>query len=115
MAVILNNENTHVLARLPAVSFIRIKEVSTPTTVPSGTLRIGGDPPTGVVLSGMAPVSRTIDLYDRDSKVYVATTTSSAIDGSFQFSNLSNRQYDVIIRGIGTERDIIIPNVTPVA
>lgn len=115
MAVIVSTDELVALAPFPATSVIQIKNVSSPTTVPSGTLRIGGDPPTGVVLSGMAPVSRTIDLYDRDSKVYVATTSSSAIDGSFQFSNLSNRQYDVIIRGIGTERDIIIPNVTPVA
>lgn len=85
-------------------------------TLPSGSLRIGGDSPNGLVLVGEAPAARNVDLFDRETKVFVASTTSG-VDGTYSFSNLSARSegYDVIIRGIigSGERDIIIPGVHP--
>lgn len=82
--------------------------------IPTGTLRIGGDAPTGVVTLSGLPVARTVDLFDRDTNIHLSRTTSSAIDGTFGFSNLSTRAYDIIIRGNAGERDVIIPNVLPV-
>ena len=83
-------------------------------TLPSGTLRIGGDAPSGLVLHGVAPVSRTIDLFDTDTNAHVARTTSSPLDGTYEFPNLSDRSYFVICRGLPGERDQIYNNVSPV-
>jgi hypothetical protein len=84
---------------------------------PSGALRIAGDSPSGLVLVGMAPASRTVDIFDRETKVLVATTVSAG-DGTYEFTNLSSRTegYDVIIRGVilDGERDVIIPGVHPI-
>jgi hypothetical protein len=82
--------------------------------IPAGTLRIGGDTPTGVVTLSGLPVARTVDIFDRDTNIHISRTTSSAIDGTFNFSNLSTRAYDIIIRGEAGERDAVIPNVLPV-
>jgi hypothetical protein len=85
--------------------------------VPPGELRVAGDSPTGLVLVGMAPASRVVDVFDREFKVLVASTTSAG-DGTYEFTNLSARTqgYDVIIRGViaSNERDVIIPGVHPV-
>lgn len=87
------------------------------TVLPSGALRIGGDSPNGLVLSGAAPVERTVDVFDRETKVLVASTVSG-IDGTYAVTGLSARTdgYDVILRGnlLLGERDIIVPGVHPV-
>jgi len=84
--------------------------------IPSGALRIGGDSPNGLVLVGAAPAARTVDLFDREEKVLVATTVSAS-DGTYAFSGLSARTqgYDVVIRGVigSGERDVIIPGMHP--
>lgn len=84
--------------------------------LPAGTLRIGGDSPGGLVLVGTAPTARVVRLFDRETSVLVATTTSAG-DGTYAFTGLSARPqgYDIIIRGnIGAgERDIIVPGVHP--
>lgn len=84
--------------------------------VPSGALRIGGDSPGGLVLVGTAPAARTVDLFDRETRVFVATT-SSAGDGTYAFAGLSARTegYDVVIRGViaSGERDVIVPGMQP--
>ena len=84
--------------------------------LPSGTLRIGGDAPDGLVLVGAAPAARTVDLFDRESKAHVATTVSAG-DGTYSFTGLSARTegYDAVIRGViaSGERDVIVPGVHP--
>lgn len=84
---------------------------------PQGTLRIGGDSPSGLVLVGMSPASRVVDLFDRETKVLVASTTSD-FDGTYAFTGLAARTegYDVVIRGtiLSGERDVIIPGVHPI-
>lgn len=82
-----------------------------------GELRIGGDPPNGLVLVGISPASREVRLFDRETSVLVAITTSSG-SGTYSFDNLSTRTegYDVVIRGDinAGERDVIIPGVHPI-
>lgn len=84
--------------------------------IPSGALRIGGDAPSGLVLVGTAPASRTVDLFDRETKVLVASTVSG-IDGTYAFTGLSDRPegYDYVIRGnLGAgEKDYIGCGVHP--
>lgn len=84
--------------------------------LPSGALRIGGDSPNGLVLVGAAPAARVVDLFDREEKVLVATTTSG-VDGTYSFTGLSARTqgYDVVIRGVvaSGERDSIVPGMQP--
>jgi hypothetical protein len=84
--------------------------------LPSGSLRIGGDAPDGLVLVGTAPAAREVRLFDRETSVLVATTTSAS-DGTYAFTGLSARTegYDVVIRGViaSGERDDIIPGVQP--
>lgn len=81
-----------------------------------GSLRIGGDSPSGLVLVGGSPAARTVDLFDRATKVLVASTVSSG-SGTYAFTGLSAQTdgYDVIIRGVisNGERDVIIPGVHP--
>lgn len=93
---------------------VRIEDFE--VVIPSGALRIGGDAPNGLVLVGAAPAARTVDLFDRETKVHVATTVSSVL-GTYAFPSLSARTegYDVIIRGnlASGELDIIIPGVHP--
>lgn len=96
--------------------------LSDPVVIPSGSLRIGGDSPNGLVLVGDAPASRIVDCFTRDMLsdppvlVHVARTISSG-SGTYAFLNLSARAqgYDCIIRGdIGSgERDVIISGVHP--
>lgn len=84
--------------------------------IPSGALRIGGDSPSGLVLVGAAPAARVVDLFDRETKAHVSTTTSAG-DGTYAFTGLSARTegYDVVIRGViaSGERDVIVPGVQP--
>lgn len=93
-------------------------------SIPAGTLRIGGDSPSGLVLAGGAPAARIVDLFAREvldnnkvAVVHVARTVSDS-SGQYSFTNLATRPqgYDVIIRGIvaNGERDVIIPGVNPI-
>lgn len=86
------------------------------STLPSGALRIGGDSPNGLVLVGGAPAARVVDLFDRQTRLFVNTTTSSGA-GTYAFAGLSARSqgYDVIIRGVigSGELDVIVPGVHP--
>ncbi len=86
------------------------------TVLSSGALRFGGDSPDGLVLVGASPAARTVDLFDRETRAFVATTTSAS-DGTFSFTGLSARTegYDVVIRGVisSGERDVIVPGVHP--
>lgn len=85
-------------------------------TIPAGALRIGGDSPSGLVLVGGAPAARVVDLFDRATRTFVATTTSSGA-GTYAFTGLSAQTdgYDVVIRGVisSGELDVIIPGVHP--
>lgn len=84
--------------------------------LPSGSLRIGGDSPSGLVLVGAAPAARVVDLFDRELRLWVATTTSAS-DGTYAFAGLSARTqgYDIVVRGViaSGERDVIVPGVQP--
>ena len=84
------------------------------TTLPSGSLRIGGDAPNGLVLAGAAPAARTVDLFDRELRLWVATTVSAS-DGTYAFTSLCARTegYDVCIRGAAGERDVWLSGVHP--
>ncbi len=116
MAVVLASlDNLTVLTPYITVNVYPVFVDNLAPVIPTGVLRIGGDFPTGVVTLSGVPVARTVDIFDRNQKILVSTTTSSAVDGSFQFLNLPNRAYDIIIRGEVGEKDIIISNVLPVA
>lgn len=84
--------------------------------LPAGSLRIGGDAPSGLVLVGTAPAARTVRLFDRELGLLVATTISAS-DGTYSFAGLVARTdgYDVVIRGViaSGERDVIVPGVQP--
>lgn len=82
--------------------------------LPTGALRIGGDSPNGLVLSGGAPVARTVRLYDMETGALVAETTSAS-DGTYAFAGLSARPegYAVWIMGAAGERGVIIPGLHP--
>jgi len=93
----------------------RLPYVITPE-FPAGALRIGGDSPSGLVLVGGAPAARVVDLFDRATRTFIATTTSSGA-GTYAFTDLAAQTdgYDVIIRGVisSGELDVIIPGVHP--
>lgn len=80
--------------------------------LPAGALRIGGDSPSGLVLSGGAPAARTVRLYDMETGALVAETTSAG-DGTYAFGGLSARTngYGVWIIGAAGERGAIIAGV----
>lgn len=82
--------------------------------LPAGALRIGGDSPNGLVLSGGAPASRTVRLLDMETGALIAETTSNG-SGIYSFTGLSARTdgYAVWIVGAAGERGIIIPGVHP--
>lgn len=82
--------------------------------LPSGSLRIGGDSPNGLVLSGGAPAARKVRLYDMETGELVAETISAS-DGTYSFSGLSARTegYCVWIVGAAGERGYLIPGVHP--
>lgn len=88
----------------------------TATILPAGALRFGGDSPSGLVLAGGSPAARTVDLFDRETRAFVATTVSAS-DGTYAFVDLPSRSegYDVVIRGVisSGERDVIVPGVHP--
>ena len=87
--------------------------------------RIAGDSPAGLVLVSGVPAARTVDLFDRELKTLVASTTSNS-SGEYEFVDMIERAtpsnvnggegYDVIIRGViaSGERDVIVPGVQPV-
>lgn len=108
------NVGTILLEWYPDPLFPPVFGVTVPEVIPSGSMRIGGDVPNGIVLHGVAPVSRTIDLFDTDTNVHVARTTSSPLDGTYEFANIADRNYFVICRGLPGERDQIWSNVSPV-
>lgn len=82
--------------------------------LPEGALRIGGDSPNGLVLSGGAPASRTVRLLDMETGALIAETTSNG-SGIYSFTGLSARTdgYAVWIVGAAGERGIIIPGMHP--
>jgi hypothetical protein len=82
-------------------------------SIPPGNKRIAADNPSKVVL-GNAPVSRVIDLFDKETNVHVARTISSPIDGTYSFEGLPDREYFVICRGINGENDSIHTRIRPV-
>lgn len=110
---LLSYNTTSLIGYSPIVA----QSIPFPIVLPSGTLRIAGDSPNGLVLVASAPASRVVDLFDRETGTLVGRTTSSG-SGTFSFENLSARTegYDVVIRGninVG-ERDVIFPGVHPV-
>lgn len=117
MAILVHDhDSVGSLVAMPVATIKRVLLASATTVLPSGTLRIGGDSPDGLVLVGTAPAARVVDLFDRETRVFVATTTSAS-DGTYAFSGLSARThgYDVVIRGViaSNERDVIVPGVHP--
>lgn len=81
-----------------------------------GTGTLSGTSPYVVTYGGSAATC-ILDLFDRASNWYIASTTASAIDGSFSFTGLSTvRTFDVRARGDGftpDENDLILASVTP--
>jgi hypothetical protein len=98
---------------LVTINIVPIYQFPLFNTVPPGDKRIAADNPARVIL-GSAPVSRIIDIFDKETNVHVARTTSSAIDGTYSFGQLPNREYFVICRGINGENDTIHTRVAPV-
>lgn len=91
-----------------------IFEQGTPFVLPSGTLRIGGDSPDGLVLVDNSPASRVVRLYDMETGELVSQTYSAG-DGTYALSGLVSRTqgYAVwIVGGIG-ENGLIIQDVDP--
>lgn len=117
MAILVHDhDSVGSLVAMPVATTKRVLLASATTVLPSGSLRIGGDSPDGLVLVGAAPAAREVRLFDRETGVLVATTTSAS-DGTYSFAGLSARAqgYDVIGRGnLGDgERDFIVPGVHP--
>lgn len=115
MAILVHDHNSvGSLVAMPVATTKRVRLASTTTVLPSGTLRIGGDSPNGLVLSGGAPAARTVRLYDMETGVLVAETTSAS-DGTYTFTGLSARPegYCVWIMGAAGERGHIIPWLHP--
>lgn len=85
-----------------------------PLVLPPGTLRIGGDSPSGLVLSGGAPAARTVRLLDMETGALIAETVSSGA-GTYVFSGLSDRAegYAVWIVGDTGEAGLILPGIHP--
>lgn len=85
-----------------------------PFALPPGSLRIGGDSPDGLVLSGGAPAARTVRLLDMETGQLVAETVSSGA-GTYAFSGLSDRTegYAVWIVGDTGEAGLILPGIHP--
>lgn len=96
------------------VSSARIAAPDVKVVLSSGSLRIGGDSPNGLVLSGGAPAARKVRLYDMETGELVAETISAA-DGTYAFTGLSARPegYAVWIVGAAGERGYLIPGVHP--
>jgi hypothetical protein len=82
--------------------------------LPEGDLRIGGDSPNGLVLSGGAPAARTVRLLDMETGALIAETTSNG-SGVYAFTDLSDRDdgYAVWIVGDSGENGYIIQGVHP--
>lgn len=82
--------------------------------LPAGSLRIGGDSPHGLVLSGGAPVARTVRLLDMETGALVAETASNG-SGVYAFTGLSDRDdgYAVWIVGNAGENGYIIQGLHP--
>lgn len=117
MAILVHDDDSvGSLVAMPVATTKRVLLSSATTVLPSGTLRIGGDSPGGLVLVGTAPAARVVRLFDRETGVLVAETTSAS-DGTYSFTGLSARTqgYDVVIQGViaSNERDVIIPGVQP--
>lgn len=113
MAILVHDhDSVGSLVAMPVATAKRVRLASATTVLPSGTLRIGGDSPNGLVLSGGAPVARTVRLYDMEIGVLVAETTSAS-DGTYTFTGLSARPegYCVWIVGAAGERGVVIPGV----
>lgn len=85
-----------------------------PFVLPTGSLRIGGDSPSGLVLAGGVPAARVVRLLDMASGELIAQTTSAG-DGTYAFSGLSARTdgYATWIVGATGERGVINPAVMP--
>lgn len=78
----------------------------------------------GIVKSNGSVVARTVDLYDRELKTLIETTTSNG-SGAYSFLNHTQRNedtavngsegYNVVMRGVlgSGEVDVIVSNVQP--
>lgn len=79
--------------------------------IPTGSLSLSG-----VVTVGSTPSARIVNAYDRETDVFVATTTSAG-DGTYTIPGLAARTdgYNVQLRGVvaSGERDVWVPGVHP--
>lgn len=98
----------------PHIVSFQIFQPNSKLALPPGNLRIGGDSPSGLVLSGGAPAQRTVRLFDMATGQIVAETTSLA-DGTYSFTGLSYRPsgYAVWIVGSTGEKGEIITGIYP--
>lgn len=62
-----------------------------------------------------APVARQIEVFERVTGRLIATTTSSAVDGSFTIPVYTSAQCVVLAKGQGSEVSKIADNVAPVS
>lgn len=113
--VIAIDDPLHGFASKPTINALPVFLTQVPRLVlPSGSLRIGGDSPDGLVLSGGAPAARTVRLYDMETGELVAETASNGA-GVYAFGGLSDRAegYAIWIVGAAGERGHIIPGLHP--
>lgn len=82
--------------------------------LPTGSLRIGGDSPNGLVLVNSAPAARVIRLLDMKTGQLIRETIS-ANDGTYSFGEIGTRPdgYAVWFVGNVGERGLIFPGVNP--
>lgn len=78
----------------------------------NGSGYIAGETPDGLVMFNGSPAVRTLDLFDRETRIAVASTTSAS-DGTYRFNGVSvTRVFDVRARGIdANENDLIAARV----
>lgn len=99
----------------PTLALMPVRQAfSLPIVLPPGALRIGGDSPSGLVLSGGAPAARTVRLLDMETGALIAETVSGGA-GTYAFSGLSDRTagYAVWIVGDAGEAGLILPGIHP--
>jgi hypothetical protein len=115
MAILVHDhDSVGSIVEMPVATTKRILLSSSTTVLPSGSLRIGGDAPYGLVLVSGVPAARKVRVYDRETGVLVLETMSD-IDGTYPATGLPARTegYDVQIMGNTGERDVIVARVQP--
>jgi hypothetical protein len=76
---------------------------------------IAGTAPNGLVTVDDAPSVRVVDLFERETRLWIRSTVST-VQGRYQFDALPvATKYDVIGRDAVVYNDVISANITPAA